>query len=820
MLLGRRAKRKTGQPGWLQERKAASVVFAVFLFAAILILTPGGVARAVEVGLEFGTATGLSTVDIRTYVGRIIRYFLSLLGIIAVMLMMYAGFIWMTAGGSEEKIKKAKAIMTNAVIGLVIITSAYAIVLFLFRALTGDLSPQGGSSGPPARLTALFAGNRGNDALGNGIIDYHYPEPGQSGVPRNTKVSITFKKPLVLSSVFKNYDDNNTFVLTDDRLCPSAPPCPAAPLVSSLTNPVFELNTANVKLIPNEGLEPGGSGSLDEQFDRRYPDSAAVVSPAPTIRVTPVTVPLDPLQYQTIVFKPVTAIGSPSTDVNYRVAFRGGENGVKVWTEPAAGGAPEQELAFGRTFADGGYFWSFTTSTLIDTTPPRIVALVPNTTTTPGTPPASVLDRNQLLQVYFDEAIDPTSSSGTIGSIGSCAGGTEPGKRCTNSGECGGGGTCEITSGGFSNVEVKAQCLPGAFPTTCSFNGGNPGTVSGTLVLGNRYRTAEFVPAALCENIAENSCGEPVYCLPKNVKLTVRTLAATIGSDPPAAAVANGVVDMVDNSLDGNDNGTAQGQQGVTCVPPGAQPGGRCDDYYRNDPPATLTTVSDTARWEYHVGSNVDLTVPVVTRLDPPSPPPEGTNHPLGPSNVPTTLEPTVSWSKTMSVGSMRSGGFNETLNRFSSPTSTLVLRSKECAKSSADPCPGVDPPAAATSCPCTDIDPPGFFIDAGLPVPNPSVPGQFFTRIKFVHPFRAFYTANDLGYTEADIDLYPDNIPVYTPIARAQVRDTKQNCFWPSKYKPDGDLNAPECTQGGDEYSCCDRSGSRDDEFLGDCAP
>ncbi|HSD12578.1 MAG TPA: pilin [Patescibacteria group bacterium] len=785
----------------------------------MLALRPTHVVHAaVDVGLGFASATGLTTVDIRVLVGRIIRYFLGLLGIIAVVLVMYAGYLWMTAGGEAEKVDKAKKILTNAVIGLVIIVSAYAIVAFLFAAITGQLGGGGGPSGPNPHLTALFSGNRGQDALGNGIIDYHYPEPGQTDVPRNTKISITFKKPLVLSTVFKHYDDAGTFPTADDHLCAGDPPCPGDPLVSSLTNPVFELNTANIRLIPNESLSDAGSGSIDAQFDRRYcgeypcqPSNDFVEA---TAKVTPVTVPIDPLQYQTLVFKPLEAIGSPSQDMNYRVALRGGDNGIKAWVAPAAGGDPEQTLAFGRTFSDGGYFWSFTTSTLLDTTPPKIVAVVPTMATDPLHAPSAVLDRNQLLQIYFNEAIDPTTASGFIGQIGNCTGGTEAGKRCTVNADCGGGGTCNITSGGFSNVDVQAQCQDHTYGTTCVFNGGAVGTVAGTLMLGNRYRTAEFTPAALCEGIAENSCGEQVYCLPKNVDLTVRALAATVGNPPPAAVIDNGVEDMVGNSLDGNEDGTAQGPK----FP--AQPGGRSLEYYRNNPstdPAIVSSTSDTAYWAYQVGSNVDLVVPKITVLDPPPqsdtpPPAPNTLYADGPSNVPTTLSPSMTWSKTMSIGSMRTGGYVDSPGpaRYVPSTSTLVLRSKECAKDSADPCPG--PPKS--QCACTNIDPPGFFVDAGLPIEDPLVPGHYVTRVSFVHPARPFYTANDLGYTEADIDMYKENIPLYVPIARAQMRDTKQNCFWPSVFKP-----APastDCSLGTGQYSCCDRKGSEDQDIFG----
>ncbi len=64
-------------------------------------------------------------------VGGLISTVLSILGIIAVVLIIYAGFIWMTAAGNTEKIDKAKKILGNAVIGLIIILMAYSITYFV-----------------------------------------------------------------------------------------------------------------------------------------------------------------------------------------------------------------------------------------------------------------------------------------------------------------------------------------------------------------------------------------------------------------------------------------------------------------------------------------------------------------------------------------------------------------------------------------------------------------------------------------------------------------------------------------------------------------
>ena len=68
-------------------------------------------------------------------VGNIIRVALSLLGIIVLCLIVYAGFIWMTAGGDSKKVDTAKAILKNAVIGAIILFLAYAISAFIIKAV-------------------------------------------------------------------------------------------------------------------------------------------------------------------------------------------------------------------------------------------------------------------------------------------------------------------------------------------------------------------------------------------------------------------------------------------------------------------------------------------------------------------------------------------------------------------------------------------------------------------------------------------------------------------------------------------------------------
>ncbi len=88
-----------------------------------------------------GDAAGLggSNTDLPVIIGRIIGSALGLLGAIFVILVIYAGFIWMTAQGSDEKIKQAKKILSGAVIGIVLTFSAYAITTFVTNSLANSL---------------------------------------------------------------------------------------------------------------------------------------------------------------------------------------------------------------------------------------------------------------------------------------------------------------------------------------------------------------------------------------------------------------------------------------------------------------------------------------------------------------------------------------------------------------------------------------------------------------------------------------------------------------------------------------------------------
>jgi hypothetical protein len=93
-----------------------------------------------EGGLEeigdtvFGGETPKNTIP--EIVARIIKYLLTFLGIIFIALIIYGGFIYMTARGDSEAINNAKNIIISASIGLAIILASYSFTYFILESLT------------------------------------------------------------------------------------------------------------------------------------------------------------------------------------------------------------------------------------------------------------------------------------------------------------------------------------------------------------------------------------------------------------------------------------------------------------------------------------------------------------------------------------------------------------------------------------------------------------------------------------------------------------------------------------------------------------
>ncbi|MFH1947081.1 MAG: hypothetical protein ABIJ23_02925 [Candidatus Magasanikbacteria bacterium] len=115
----------------MSKNKISFIASFLVLFGILGFISFVSAQSGPYIGLDYGQYTGLGNQDIRFTTATIIRAALGLLGTVSLVIILYAGFKWMTAGGNEESVKDAQKILTAAVIGLVIILSAYSITRFI-----------------------------------------------------------------------------------------------------------------------------------------------------------------------------------------------------------------------------------------------------------------------------------------------------------------------------------------------------------------------------------------------------------------------------------------------------------------------------------------------------------------------------------------------------------------------------------------------------------------------------------------------------------------------------------------------------------------
>ena len=104
----------------------------ILLNGIVLLLSASPALAALENPLGTG-----ATIPI--LIGRIIRAILGLSGVVALLMFVYGGVLYLISAGDSKKVQKGKDTFTHAVIGLVIIFTAYTLVDFVIKALKGTV---------------------------------------------------------------------------------------------------------------------------------------------------------------------------------------------------------------------------------------------------------------------------------------------------------------------------------------------------------------------------------------------------------------------------------------------------------------------------------------------------------------------------------------------------------------------------------------------------------------------------------------------------------------------------------------------------------
>ena len=122
---------------------ALGILLALGLTAGIgFAQAQGGLITASDMPSNLSAATGLFGGSFRTAITTIVNYLLFFLGLLATIMVIYGGFLYITSGGDDAGAEKGKKILMYAAIGLIVVLVSYALVNTLLASGSVEEPPQ------------------------------------------------------------------------------------------------------------------------------------------------------------------------------------------------------------------------------------------------------------------------------------------------------------------------------------------------------------------------------------------------------------------------------------------------------------------------------------------------------------------------------------------------------------------------------------------------------------------------------------------------------------------------------------------------------
>jgi hypothetical protein len=129
----------------LLAKQALSLFLLSFIFGAFFVLPVLAAQGDITDPSDTPTVTNerklsnpLGGTSIQSVIGRAINGVMGVVGSLALLMFVYGGLLWMTSGGSQDKVKKGKDIILWSAIGMVVIFGAYALTQFVITTLTNS----------------------------------------------------------------------------------------------------------------------------------------------------------------------------------------------------------------------------------------------------------------------------------------------------------------------------------------------------------------------------------------------------------------------------------------------------------------------------------------------------------------------------------------------------------------------------------------------------------------------------------------------------------------------------------------------------------
>jgi len=350
---------------------------------------------ATAVSIEsIGAQVGLGDTDLRDVVIRVIQWALGFISLLAVSYVIYGGYLWLTSAGNEQRVEKAKQVILQALIGIVIILLAWAIVLFVARRVAdvtngnGNTNNTNGSCLPGA--PGCDTPTSGNSFNITTIATCAASTDYATNVPRSSNVAVFFSDKLDtdVAKLAVDQSKNLTAVKCETADCATT----ASPKPVDIQSFALNRATSTQSDPKTEWVAKANSNAITLQhqsFSNTPTDPGyRLFEPNETYRIQlPKQGATNALIDTTLLQRPLQQCKLPGED-DFSSSC--------------------QEDATTNTLR-----WSFTTGNDVAGPPMNVTSTIPSSAyrTSNGTNPDRTMDRDAAVGITFSTAVDPSSFS-------------------------------------------------------------------------------------------------------------------------------------------------------------------------------------------------------------------------------------------------------------------------------------------------------------------------------------------------------------------------------------------------------------------------
>jgi hypothetical protein len=116
---------------------SAAIISLLLVSGSVGVVSADATKKIQDLKDQAANLNQLKSTDAEDVIGQGINILMMFMGAIMFALVVYGGGLWMTAGGNNEQITKAKNIIIWSALGVMVMLASYIVINFVFTQVAG-----------------------------------------------------------------------------------------------------------------------------------------------------------------------------------------------------------------------------------------------------------------------------------------------------------------------------------------------------------------------------------------------------------------------------------------------------------------------------------------------------------------------------------------------------------------------------------------------------------------------------------------------------------------------------------------------------------